>query len=138
MEPNKIHMYTDGACSGNPGSAGIGVYMKYNDHTKEISEGIGVATNNVAELKAIKAGLEALTIKDKPIIIYSDSAYCIGLFTKDWNPTKNLELINEIQTLINTFDNIEFVKVKGHSNNHGNNRADALAVAGKGKNNGIT
>jgi len=125
---NTVHMYTDGACRGNPGPAGSGIYMKYNEHKKEISEYIGHATNNIAELKAIKIGLESLNIKDKPIVIYSDSAYCIGLFTKDWKPKANKELISEMKKLIDKFDDIKFVKVKGHSTNYGNNKADELAV----------
>ena len=129
MKNNTIHMYTDGACRGNPGPAGAGVLLKYNKHSKEISEYIGHATNNVAELTAIKIGLETLKDNTKPIIIYSDSAYCIGLFTKDWNPKKNLELISEIKELLKRFNDVTFKKVKGHGNNFGNNKADQLAVS---------
>ncbi len=131
MEPNIIHMYTDGACSENPGLAGIGVYIYYNGHEKNISEGIGIATNNVAELRAIKTGLEALTQRDKPVVIYSDSMYCIGILSKGWNAKANQELVAEIRVLVASFTDLKFVKVKGHSDNVGNNKADELAVAGK-------
>ena len=124
-----IHIYTDGACSGNPGPAGIGVFLFYKSHKKEISEFIGHATNNIAELTAIKRGLE--TVKEKkrnmPIKIYSDSGYAIGLFTKGWNASKNVELVNSIKQLIKEFKNITFIKVKGHSNIRGNNVVDRLA-----------
>jgi ribonuclease HI len=126
-----IHVFTDGACSGNPGPSGIGVYLIYNQHKKEISEYIGHATNNIAELMAIKKGLEAIKpeYREKPIVVYTDSAYCHGLFTKDWSPKKNVELIKEIRLLVNKFKYIGFKKVKGHSTDAGNNKADQLATS---------
>jgi ribonuclease HI len=128
---SEIHVFTDGACSGNPGPAGVGVVLYYNEHKKEISKFIGNATNNIAELTAIKIGLEAIksTYRNLPVIIYTDSAYCHGLFTKDWNPKKNIELIMDIRSLIVQFSDIEFKHVKGHSDNPGNNKADILATS---------
>jgi ribonuclease HI len=131
MNVNQIHVYTDGACSGNPGPAGIGIVLNYNSYKKEISKYIGNATNNIAELTAIKVGLEAIKplYRTTPVIIYTDSAYCHGLFTKDWNPKKNIELIMDIRSLIVQFSDIEFKHVKGHSDNPGNNKADILATS---------
>ena len=126
-------MYTDGACSGNPGPAGIGVYMYYKQYKKEISKYIGNATNNIAEITAIKVGLENIDFKyrNTKIKIYTDSNYCIGVFTKNWDAKKNKELIKDTKKLISKFSNIEFIKVKGHEDDVGNIRADQLAVQGR-------
>lgn len=126
---NKIHVYTDGACSGNPGPAGIGIYMEYGDNVKEISKYIGESTNNIAELMAIKVGLETLTKRDVPVVVYSDSQYCIGLLSQGWKAKANKELVAETRQLVDEFTDIEFVKVKGHSGHVGNERVDKLAVS---------
>lgn len=128
-----IHIYADGACSGNPGPAGIGVVLFYQSHKKELSEYIGHGTNNIAELTAIKRALETIkdTKRDIPIRLYVDSNYVIGLFTKNWKAKKNIELIESIKNLLIKFTNVEFIKVKGHSRNKGNNRADYLAVCAR-------
>ena len=70
---NKICIFTDGASSGNPGPAGIGVLLRYDEHEKEISEFIGNATNNVAELQAIQTGLSAVRDRSKPVRLFTDS-----------------------------------------------------------------
>ena len=127
MTPETIHIYTDGACSGNPGPAGYGAILIYNSHVKEFSEYIGKATNNIAELTAIKIGLEAVKNKNIPVVIYSDSSYSIGVLSNGWKAKKNKELIQEIKSLMLTFESIEFVKVKGHSDNKLNERADKIA-----------
>ena len=79
LPENAIAMYTDGASSGNPGPAGIGVYLKFGAHEKEISEYIGTATNNIAELTAVARGLSAIKNKTLPVIIFTDSQYVLGL-----------------------------------------------------------
>ena len=138
---NRIDIYTDGACSGNPGPAGIGVVLLYKTNRKEISKFIGNATNNIAELTAIKIGLESIKDSSKqiPIVVYTDSAYCHGLLTKNWKPKKNIELVNELRQLANQFNYIGFKKVKGHSNDPINNRADELATkAVETHKNGVT
>src|SRR5437868_12601059 len=86
---NAIHVWTDGACSGNPGPAGLGVVV-VGDGTgqREISEYLGEATNNIAELTAILRGLLAVTDKTRPVIVYSDSAYSIGLLSQNWKAKK--------------------------------------------------
>lgn len=128
-----VEIYVDGACSPNPGVGGIGVVLLYNGHEKELSENIGESTNNIAELTSIKRGLESIKpeCRDLPILIYTDSGYCFGLFAKHWNASKNQELVLEIKTLLKKFKKVTFIKVKGHSSNQGNIRADRLAVAAR-------
>lgn len=124
-----IHLYTDGACSKNPGPAGIGVLMIYKNHEKRISKFLGNATNNIAELTAIKVALEALKDNSKPIIVYTDSQYSIGVLSNPtWNPKKNVDLIKEIKALISQFKKVDFKWVKGHSNQTENEITDKLAV----------
>lgn len=122
-----IEIYTDGACSGNPGPGGVGILMLYKTHRKEFSIFLGNVTNNIAELTAIKYALEKVKDKTLPITIYTDSEYSIGSLTKNWKAKKNQELIHSIKSLMTTFSQITFVKVKGHSNNTNNNYVDALA-----------
>ena len=128
-EKNIINIYTDGASSGNPGPSGIGVYMTYNEKTKEISEFIGNATNNIAELRAIKRALEELKKFDIPVNIYTDSNYSLGVLTKNWKAQANKELIMETKKLLNKFTNIKIIKVKGHAGVIENEIADKLATS---------
>lgn len=128
VPPGVIVIYTDGASSGNPGPAGIGALLLFGSHEKELSESIGIATNNIAELTAIKRGLEELKRTDLPVEIHTDSSYCIGVLTKGWKPNMNSELIHEIQALMNRFEHIKLIKTKGHSGIPGNERADSLAT----------
>lgn len=124
-----IKIYTDGASSGNPGPAGIGVVLIYGDKKKEISSFIGSATNNIAELTAIKAGLEELKRFDLPVRIFSDSSYAVGLLTKGWKAKANQELVFEIRSLMIKFSDLAFIKVKGHSGIKENEVADFLATS---------
>jgi ribonuclease HI len=126
--PDAILIHTDGASSGNPGPSGIGVLMTYGPHEKEISRFIGVATNNIAELEAIRIGLEAVKDRKKPVRIFTDSSYAFGLLTKGWKAKKNPELVAEIRTLLTAFSDVRLYKVKGHAGDPGNERADALAT----------
>lgn len=125
---NAICIYTDGACSGNPGPAGIGVVMLYQGHCKEVSRYIGMATNNIAELEAIKTGLESVKNKDLPVILFTDSSYSLGLLTQGWKAKQNQALVQKVRSLAKRFKNLKFVKVKGHSGHPENERADRLAV----------
>ena len=129
LPDNCIKIYTDGASSGNPGPSGIGIVFIYGEKKKEISQYIGVATNNIAELTAIKRALEELKRDDLPVRIFSDSNYSIGLLTKNWKPQKNQALVHEIQTLMNKFCDLSFIKVKGHSGIKENEVADFLATS---------
>jgi ribonuclease HI len=123
-----ICIYTDGACSGNPGPAGIGVVLRYKEKRKEISRSLGTATNNIAELEAIRVGLLAVKNRKLPVFLFSDSSYALGLLSQGWKAKKNTELVDEIRRLAATFPKLRFVKVKGHAGHPDNERADQLAV----------
>jgi len=125
--PDVIHIFTDGACSGNPGPAAWGIVLIFNNHVKEFSEFIGDATNNIAELTAIKKALEKVTKRDIPTMVYADSDYSIGVLTKNWKAKANSELIQETRNLIESFDDITFHKIDGHSGIKFNERADKIA-----------
>jgi len=124
-----ICVFTDGASSGNPGPSGIGVLLRYGGHEKEISQFIGNATNNIAELKAIQAGLSALKTTDIPVRLFTDSSYAYGLLVSNWKPRKNQELVNSIKKTMTQFKDLKFIKVKGHSGHPGNEKADLLATS---------
>lgn len=126
--PGTIIIYTDGASSGNPGPAGIGIVLRYGGHKKEISKYIGIATNNIAELKAVKTALETLKRKDLPIRIYTDSRYVQGVLADGWDTKKNLSLVASIRNLLTGFADVAFVKVPGHQGIEDNERADRLAT----------
>jgi ribonuclease HI len=127
---NAIYAYTDGASSGNPGPAGIGVLLRYGSQEKEISRHIGIATNNVAELMAIKTALQAIRTTHLPVRLYTDSAYCHGLLSLGWKPKRNQNLIVSIKTLIKQFKDLKILKVQGHVGIEDNERADRLARQG--------
>ena len=124
-----VHMYTDGAASGNPGPAGIGIVLQYGRHEKEISEYIGETTNNVAELEAIRVGLNQLKKRDLSVRIYTDSSYALGVLRLGWKAKKNRKLVGAIRNLLRGFDDLEIIKVPGHAGHAENERADRLARA---------
>ncbi|MCK5374467.1 MAG: ribonuclease HI [Alphaproteobacteria bacterium] len=136
-----VEIYTDGACSGNPGPGGWGVLLRYNGHEKELCGGDAETTNNRMEMMAVIKALEALS-KSSQVKIYTDSKYVMhgitqwleGWKAKGWKtaskkPVKNKELWQEIDLLVGKHD-IEFIWVKGHAGHEDNERADALARAG--------
>ena len=125
----KICVFTDGAAAGNPGPAGIGVLLRYGKHKKEISEYIGTATNNIAELKAILAGLTAVKDPAKPVRLFTDSQYAFGLLVNNWKAHKNREIVDAIRKAMTRFKDLKIIKVKGHSGNEGNEMADRLATS---------
>ncbi|MDP3386498.1 MAG: ribonuclease HI [Eubacteriales bacterium] len=147
MDKDKIIIYTDGACSNNQSSDNIGGYgaiLTYKDHTKEIFGGRTNTTNNIMELTAM---IEALKLVKNRMIeteVHSDSAYivnCINLKwyekwkTNNWknskkDPVKNKELWEELIDLIESFNDIKIIKVKGHSGIDLNEKADELANKG--------
>jgi len=102
--------------------------MRYGTHTKEISRSIGIATNNIAELEAIRIGLLEIKKTDRPVRIFTDSSYAQGVLALGWKARKNQMLIKSIQDLIATFGDIRLIKVKGHSGMAENERADFLAT----------
>lgn len=137
---DKVIIYTDGACSGNPGKGGWGAILIYNDIKKEISGNNPNTTNNQMELTA---PIEALKLLKRPceVKVYSDSAYLVNAFTNGWiynwkkngwktadkKDVKNKELWLEIDKFMQ-IHKIEWIKVKGHADNEYNNRCDELAV----------
>ncbi len=124
-----IHVYTDGSWHNIEKDMGIGIAAQYKNKEITYSAYIGKGTNNIAELTAIEVALKKLKkYSAKPFKIYTDSQYCIGVLSMNWNAKKNIELITRIKDLISEFDNVKFIKVKGHSNNLMNNLADKLAV----------
>jgi ribonuclease HI len=129
IEQDMICIYTDGASSGNPGPSGIGILLLYGSHEKEISKYIGSATNNIAELEAIRVALLELKKTDLPVKIFTDSSYAYGVLTLGWKAKKNTELIKSIKKIISKFSELKFYKVKGHANIDGNERADYLATS---------
>ena len=126
---NTIYVYTDGACSGNPGPSGIGVLMRFGKHEKEISKYIGIATNNIAELEAIRTCLLEIKNTDLPVRIFTDSSYACGVLVSGWKAVKNQEIIRSIKKIMLKFHDLKLIKVKGHDGNKGNERADFLATS---------
>lgn len=124
---NAIHVWTDGACTGNPGPAGLGVVIIDGETKRELSEYLGDGTNNIAELMAIFRGLEEVTDKQRPVIVYSDSAYSIGLLTQNWKAKANTALVEKLRALTRQFADLKFVKVAGHAGIALNERVDELA-----------
>lgn len=125
-----IIIYTDGACSGNPGPAGIGVFLQRPDEIVEISEFIGSGTNNIAELTAILRGLQQLSDdeSERVIHLYTDSGWSLGVLVQGWKAKTNLELISEIKEVLVKFPRIELLKIRGHAGEEGNEEADRLAT----------
>lgn len=137
----EVEIYTDGACSGNPGPGGYGVILKYGSHIKEISGAFENTTNNRMELMAVIKGLEALKYPCR-VTVYSDSRYLIDAMNKGWvkrwaargwkrsngEPAQNADLWQRILKL-SEIHQIKWVWVKGHAENEYNNRCDKLAVA---------
>ena len=139
MKKKHVTIYTDGACSGNPGPGGWGAVLLYGKHRKEISGFKALSTNNEMELSAALQALDTLKEKCR-VDLYSDSAYLINAFTQGWvedwkangwkrkkDPLKNRELWIELDKQ-NTLHDIKWIKVKGHSDNVENNRCDELAT----------
>lgn len=136
-----IDLYTDGACSGNPGKGGYGVVLKYKDHVKELSGGYLLTTNNRMEILAVIRGLEALH-ETCNVNVYSDSKYVIDAITQGWvykweangwmrgkkAPALNVDLWEQLLVLMEEH-NVEFHWVKGHAGHPENERCDALAVS---------
>lgn len=136
---DEITIYTDGACSGNPGPGGWGAILMMGPNKKEISGSQKSTTNNIMELTAV---IEALKLLKRPckVDLYSDSAYVVNAFLQSWingwikngwknsskEEVKNKELWQELLSLTK-IHNVTFHKVKGHSDNKFNNRCDELA-----------
>ena len=137
----QIELYTDGACSGNPGPGGWGCILIYKGVEKELSGGEAETTNNRMELLAVISGLEALK-EPCAVTLYSDSKYVIDALQLGWakkwraagwmrnkkDPAKNPELWARLLELTEKHT-MSYVWVKGHAENEYNNRCDKMAVA---------
>ncbi|MBL4634298.1 MAG: ribonuclease HI [Kofleriaceae bacterium] len=126
-----IIIYTDGACSGNPGPMGIGAVIVDGEDRKEVPEFIGSGTNNIAELTAIERALQEVpeAARDRDVAVHTDSSYSIGLLDKNWKAKANAELVARIRKLTKEFSKLHFVKVKGHAGIPENERCDFLATS---------
>ncbi|MDR2201900.1 MAG: ribonuclease HI [Clostridiales bacterium] len=137
----EVDIYTDGACSGNPGAGGWAAVLFYNGRRKEISGFEPETTNNRMELLAVIQGISSLK-EPCSVTVYSDSSYAVDAFNKGWvnkwrqndwktadkGEVKNRDLWNNLLTAIDGH-RVKFVKVKGHADNEHNNRCDELARA---------
>ena len=136
----KVTLYTDGACSGNPGKGGWGAVLLYNEYKKEFSGYDAETTNNKMELTAVIEGLKKLK-EPCEVDVFTDSAYVCNAFTQNWidnwkvngfknSGKKQISNIQLWQELINLCDihKVGFFKVKGHADNELNNRCDKLAT----------
>ncbi len=140
-----VDIYTDGACSGNPGPGGYGTILVHVDkdgfkHEKELSAGYKCVTNNQMELMAVIVGLESLK-KPCEVTLYSDSKYVVDAFNNNWidvwikkgwktagkSPVKNVELWKRLLKAKEPHE-VKFVWVKGHAGHEYNERCDTLAV----------
>lgn len=134
-----VTIFTDGACSGNPGPGGFGAVIIYGEMRREISDGFKLTTNNRMEILAV---IEALKILRQPcnVNLYSDSKYVVDAIKKGWlqkwqknnwlrnksQPVSNIDLWQNLLPLLQ-FHNVNFIWVKGHNDNQENERCDYLA-----------
>ena len=136
---SKIEIYTDGACSGNPGAGGWGAVLLYREHKKEISGNEAQTTNNRMEMRAVIEALKIMKKEDSLITIYTDSKYVMDGITKwilswkkngwrgsDKKPVKNIDLWQELDFEVSKHK-IEWIWVRGHNGNRFNEMADELA-----------
>ena len=134
-----VQIYTDGACSGNPGPGGFGIVLLYGSVRKELSGGYELTTNNRMEMMAAVEGLRALK-EPCAVELYSDSKYLVDAINKNWvkkwqennwmrnkkDSALNVDLWEELLELLEMHD-VKFIWVKGHAQNKENNRCDQLA-----------
>lgn len=136
----EVIIYTDGACSGNPGPGGWGAILRYGNIIKEISGGEKETTNNKMELMGVISALSALK-EPCEVTLYTDSQYIVNAINENWlgawikagwkrkgGELKNVPLWQELSKLLEVH-NVKFVWVKGHAENRYNNRCDELAVS---------
>ena len=141
MNRKHVEIFTDGACSGNPGKGGYGVILKYNGAERELSEGFLMTTNNRMEILAAVVGLEAL--KEPCVVtLYSDSKYLVDSINQGWlikwqtnnwyrtktEKAKNIDLFKRLLTQLGKHK-VEFIWVKGHAGHIENERCDKLATS---------
>ena len=135
---DKVHIYTDGACSGNPGKGGYGIVMEWvgKPYKKEFSEGYRRTTNNRMELLAVIEALEKLKSDKLNVMVFSDSKYVVDAVEKKWvfgwekkgfKNKKNIDLWKRFLKIYRKH-NVTFQWVKGHNDHVQNERCDVLAV----------
>lgn len=127
-EGDEVLVYADGACSGNPGPAGVGVVALWADQRRELSEYIGEATNNIAELTGVLRAIELAQELGRPLRLYTDSQYSIGVLTQGWKARANRELIAKIRQALDALPDARLFHVRGHQGAELNEHADELAV----------
>ncbi|MBS7403636.1 MAG: ribonuclease HI [Oscillospiraceae bacterium] len=140
----QVSIYTDGACSGNPGPGGWGAILIYKENRRELSGGEAETTNNRMELTGVITALQ--TLKEPcEVTLYTDSQYIVNAINKKWlagwkaknwkrkdGELKNIDLWQELDRLLSVHS-VTFNWVKGHAENELNNRCDALAVSQRDK-----
>lgn len=140
-----VEIFTDGACSGNPGPGGYGVILRYNGHIKELSGGDSATTNNRMELTAVIRALDALKEPCK-VTLTTDSQYVVNSVEKKWlynwekknwirsknDPVPNTDLWKQLIPLLEKHE-VKFVWVRGHNGHPENERCDELAVIERDK-----
>jgi ribonuclease HI len=145
-----VELWTDGACSGNPGPGGWAAVLRWNGHVREISGGDPQTTNNRMELMSVIEGLKALT-RPVDVVVHVDSAYVEGAFTQGWierwrtngwrtadkKPVKNQDLWEQLAKEVERH-RVTWKRVRGHAGVEWNERADALAVAERDRAAGVT
>ncbi|MFC7340912.1 ribonuclease HI [Saccharopolyspora griseoalba] len=144
MAIERVELFTDGACSGNPGPGGWGVVLRYGDHEKELYGADAETTNNKMELTAVIEGLAALTRPMPQVRVFTDSTYVLkgitewmrgwkrnGWMTSAKQPVKNAELWQRLDAECARHGDVQWEWVKGHAGHPGNERADKLACRGR-------
>lgn len=127
-EGDEVLAYADGACSGNPGPAGVGAVALWADQMQELSEYIGEATNNIAELTGILRAVELAQELGRPLRLYTDSKYSIGVLTQGWKVKANKELVAKVRQALDAHPDTKLFHVRGHQGVRLNEHADELAV----------
>lgn len=141
----KVNIYSDGACSGNPGPGGYGVILEYNGKELELSGGDSNTTNNRMEIMGVIIGLESLK-EPCEVTVVSDSKYVVDAFNKNWlvswqkkdwkksdgKPVLNKELWQRLLTAVNNHK-VTFVHIMGHNGHEYNERCDKIAVMERDK-----
>lgn len=127
-EGDEVLIYADGACSGNPGPAGVGAVALWADQRRELSEYLGEATNNIAELTGVLRGAELAAELGRPLRLYTDSKYSIGVLTQGWKVRANKELVSKVRQALDAHSDAKLFHVRGHEGVRLNEVADELAV----------
>ena len=130
---HQVEIFTDGACSDNPGPAGIGVVLKCGKLRKEFSKYIGYATNNIAEIRAVIEGVKLLKAPAQTeVTICTDSQLVEGFLTRGWIPKRNSNLVAELKALLQQCCDFNVVKVKAHNGIRENQTCHNLAQSATG------